>query len=425
MRLCKPLVLWMWLALAGLSSAQEAAPPLELAAALASARADNPAIRAAEARVAAMQQRPSQEGALPDPMLGLRYHNESFDRLTLGESEFSYVELSLEQEVPFPGKLGLRQLVASREAERESAMRDATILMVLADTASRYHELALIDRTTELLNESRDVLQLIVRLATARYGVGEAAQQDVLRASLERSALEERVTMLEQKRTAAEAALNALLGRTDAAPTQERFVFTPPAPLESLDELERRLRDRAPDLRAAQEEVQRSDAALGLAERGYFPDFSLMGAYMNKNGLLPEWELGVRVTVPLYFWQRQRAAVAEQRQTKRAAEHARDGERLKLEARLRELHAMAATSGRLVDLYDRALIPEATRTLQSARASYEVGRVDLLTTLNAFSALLEYRMRAAEEQTNMKRARAEIGPLIGETPLGESLGSAP
>jgi outer membrane protein TolC len=372
-----------------------------------------------------MEQRPSQEGALPDPMVGLRYHNESFDRLTLGDSEFSYVELSLEQEVPFPGKLGLRQLIATREAERERAMRDATILMVLADTASRYHELALIERTTELLNESGAVLDLIVRQAAARYGVGEATQQDVLRASLERSALEERVTMLEQKRVAAESALNALLGRSAASPIKEQFVFTPPAPLEPLDQLELRLRDRAPDLRAAQEEVQRSDAALGLAERGYFPDFSLMGAYMNKDGLVPEWELGVRLTVPLYYWQRQRAAVTEQRQTKRAAEHARDGERLQLEARLRELHAMASTSGRLVDLYDHALIPEAMRTLESARASYEVGRVDLLTTLSAFTALLEYRIRAAEEQTNIKRARAEIGPLIGETPLGESLASAP
>ena len=231
--------------------------------------------------------------------------------------------------------------------------------------------------------------------------------------------------MLEQKRAAAEAAFNALLGRPASSAITGRFVFAPPAPIEPFDELERRLRDRAPDLRAAQEEVQRSDAALDLAQRGYFPDFSLMGAYMNKNGLLPEWELGIRVTVPLYFWQRQRAAVAEESQTKRAAEHRRDGERLQLEARLRELHAMATTSGRLVDLYDSALIPEATRTLESARASYEVGRVDLLTTLNAFTALVDYRVRAAEEQTSIKRARAEIGPLIGETPLGEPLGSAP
>ena len=86
---------------------------------------------------------------------------------------------------------------------------------------------------------------------------------------------------------------------------------------------------------------------------------------------------------------------------------------------------MAATSKRLVDLYDGSLIPQATLTLKSTRASYEVGRVDLLTTLNSFTALLEYQIRAAEETTNINRARAEIGPLIGETPLGERLGPSP
>ena len=413
------------LALGGAARAADSVPSLELAELLAVARADNPAIRSAQARAGAMQQRPIQEGTLPDPMLGVRFHNETFDEITWGDSEFSFLELALEQEIPFPGKLGLREQIASREAEREGAMRDATELMVLSEVASRYHELALVDRTTEILRESDGALDRIVRQAAARYSVGTVAQQDVLRASLERGALRERITMLEQKRAAAGAALSALLGRASDDPLAGRFEFLETAPLEPLSELVKRLRERAPELRAAQEDVLRSDAALSLARRDYFPDFALMGAYMNKQGLAAEWELGIRVSVPLYFWRRQRAAVIEQRLEKRAAERAREGERLDLEARLRELHAMAETSGRLVDLYDGSLIPQAALTLESARASYEVGSVDLLSTLNAFTALLEYRIRDAEEKTSQKRARAEIAPLVGETPLGERIGGAP
>ena len=68
-----------------------------------------------------------------------------------------------------------------------------------------------------------------------------------------------------------------------------------------------RLADGSPALRAAAEEQLRAQEALRLARREYFPDFALMGAYMNKEELLPEWELGVRVKIPLYFWRRQRA----------------------------------------------------------------------------------------------------------------------
>jgi Cation transporting ATPase, C-terminus len=87
------------------------------------ARQENPEIQAAEARYRAMLQRPIQEGTLPDPPVGVHFHNEDFGRITFGESEFSFLEFSAEQEVPFPGKLCLPAAVATREAERERAMR--------------------------------------------------------------------------------------------------------------------------------------------------------------------------------------------------------------------------------------------------------------------------------------------------------------
>ena len=107
-------------------------PTLTLEALLADIRRSNPEVLAADARYGAMRQRPIQEGTLPDPTLGAKYHNESFDRFTLGSSEFTYYEFSVEQEVPFPGKLGLKETIAVREAERERSMRDATTLSVMA-----------------------------------------------------------------------------------------------------------------------------------------------------------------------------------------------------------------------------------------------------------------------------------------------------
>jgi outer membrane protein TolC len=86
---------------------------------------------------------------------------------------------------------------------------------------------------------------------------------------------------------------------------------------------------------------------------------------------------------------------------------------------------MAMASQRLVALYADTLIPQGIVTLESARASYAVGEVDFLTTLTAWTSLLEYRLRHAEESGNLRRALAEIGPLVGETPLGEPLGTPP
>jgi outer membrane protein TolC len=404
--------------------ASELPSPLPLDAAIAAARDRNPDIRAAQARYLAMRERPIQEGTLPDPTLGVLYHNEDWQN-TFGESEFSFFEVSAEQEIPFPGKLGHRARIAEHEAERERAMRDMTVLMTLANVATSYADLAVTERSEEILRENTRLLVLMIDQANARYGVGEAAQQDVLRATLERGALEERLTMLARQRKAAAASLAALLDLDAAQALPATAPLPAPALLEPLDSLNTRLATGSPPLRAAAEDLLGAREALRLARREYYPDFAVMGGYMNKERLLPEWELGVRVNIPLYFWRRQRAGVAEASFAASAAKRARRNAQVSLEARLADFHAMAESAQRLVRLYDETLIPQATLTLESARASYGVGRVDFLTTLTAFSALLEYRLRRTEEGGNLWRALAEIGPVVGQSPLGEPIASAP
>ena len=381
------------------------------------ARAQNPEIRAAEARYQAMRRRPIQERTLPDPTVGALYHNEEFDRLTLGESEFSFFEFSAEQEIPFPGKLGLRGDIAGREAEREGAMRDETVLMVLAKVAASYADLAVVDRSTGILEQSVATLDLMVEQAGESYGVGVATQADVLRAELERGGLQERLTMLTQKRAAAQAAINVLLAHPADDQIARGILPDAPPPLDAIERWTRRVEEQAPAVRAAREEVLKSQLAVKLAEREYYPDFTFMGGYTNKSRLLPEWELGMRIRVPLYFWRRQRAGVAEAAYTQTAAEYAQRNVRVTLQGRLRELYGMADAGVRLVALYRDTLIPQASLTFESTRSSYAVGRVDFLTLLSAFTALLEYRVRYAETMGSLYRARAEIGPLVGETPL--------
>lgn len=79
----------------------------------------NPEIQAAQQRYRAAQARPSQAGSLPDPMIEGAYHNEPITPFTLGRSDFSFLRFGVSQEVPFPGKLSLREDIASREAERD------------------------------------------------------------------------------------------------------------------------------------------------------------------------------------------------------------------------------------------------------------------------------------------------------------------
>ncbi|MFN8625297.1 MAG: TolC family protein [Candidatus Binatia bacterium] len=389
---------------------------LNLGGAAAYARRHNPEIRAAEARWRAAQARPSQAGSLADPMINTAYHNESFDRLEQGRGDFTFLRFGAEQEVPFPGKLALKEKVASREADREGARYRTALLNVLARLRIAYDDYSLAHKSIEIVGRNKDLLDKLARAAEARYQVGDGLQQDVVRAQLELSILNGRLTSLEQARQSAAALLNALLNRPAGEP------LGVPAPVEkrplaySLDRLETLAQQQSPGLRAAEFDVARAEGNLALAKRQYFPDFVLRADYFNKASLTPEWEVGAGIRVPLYFWRKQAYGVREAAAALSEAQASRQFASQDIMATIRDAYAQATSAERLVQLYGTVVGPQAEIALESASAAYQVGKVDFLSVLANFTTLNDYRLRYYEELANFDKAVARVEAAAGVLP---------
>lgn len=153
---------------------------------------------------------------------------------------------------------------------------------------------------------------------------------------------------------------------------------------------------------------------VALARREYLPDFVVRADYMNKASLLPEWEVGVGIKVPLYFATKQRAGVDEAAATLAEAHSERQNAEVSVQARIRDLYARAQAAERLIALYHTTVIPQAHPALESAISAYSVNKVDFLTLLNSFTVTLEYEMRYHEELSNFQKAVAEIEAVVGE-----------
>src|SRR5262245_32724585 len=201
-RVCLPLglvVVCIWSTLT-LAADETGEPQLDLTALLQEALEKNPEIQAAQQRYRAIQARPSQAGTLPDPMIEWAYHNEPITPFTLGRSDFSFWRFGASQEVPFPGKLSLRENIASREADREGQMLRATTLSVTARLKTAYDDLAFTHRALEILQRNKDFLLDLQGSTEARYQVGQGIQQDVIKAQVEVSMLTSRLMQLARKR---------------------------------------------------------------------------------------------------------------------------------------------------------------------------------------------------------------------------------
>ncbi len=393
-----------------------------LRALVAEALERNPEIQAARRRVDARRARIPQAGALPDPMAmtGVMNEGRPVPFQTLGEAGFSEVYLGLSQEIPFPGKRGLRGAVAREEAVAEEWVLEGTRRRVAAEVAEAFYETYAVQAALAVLDQSRVVLDQLTDAAASRFGVGQGNQQDVFDAELEISMIEERRSLLVQRRDTLEAQLAALLDRPSgvtvavAAPP----LRTPsPGPIEAVLA---RAEDLSPLLNERKAMLAQADRKLALARRERLPDLGVEFVYHNRGGLDPYWTLGGTVTLPIYAGRKQNKAVEEAVAEQGAARAALEAARNQVRYEVRQAYLAATAADRVVRLYEQALLKQAELSLESAIAQYRVGRVDFQTLVTAWRRLLDQRAALHEQLANYEKALARVAvhapPAAG--PLG-------
>jgi outer membrane protein, heavy metal efflux system len=394
--------------------AAQAQQRLTLADAMAAALASHPDIAAAEQRYEAARLRPVQEGSLPDPMISAGY-NASGNPLPgagLGTEPTANIGVMVSQEIPYPGKRTARAAIASREADAEFELIAAARLSVTSRVKQAYYAVAYAQSVSAVLERNRELLSTLVKVSEQRYAVGQAAQQDVIKAQTQLTVLELQLQRVRQARRASEAALNAVLARPagSAVGTVEDLAFSPFG--ERLDVLVERANANAPMLRRDRVMIDRSRLAVAAARLDFKPDFAVSAGYGYAGSMPSMYEVRIDITIPLQR-RRRAAAVSEQTRLAAAAEHTLASSRLTLQGRVQEDFEAASTAVQLATAYRDTVLPQARLALESSIVSYQTGRVDFLSVLTNFAMVLEYEMTYFEELLQLHQAISRLEEMTG------------
>jgi len=393
----------------------EAASHASLDELVAEALRVNPEIQAAQKRYEALRQRVAQEGSLPEPMVSLGYASVGNPRPVagLGSQPMARAGVMVSQELPFPGKRGLRSDIALKEAQEALEDYRAVALAVTARLKAAYHRWHHRRQQQRVLEISRHQLLAVIAISETRYAAGLAEQQDILKAQTQLAVLETRRIRLEQEARTAAAEVNSLLVRPPDAPLASPEGAMPAELTATFKEIfAAALRD-SPALRRAQKSIERAGLGVDLARKNYLPDYILSAGYYNQ-GMMPDmYEVRVDLKIPLWYWGKQRAAVAEQ--VNRASQARREYEAAAQELifRLRESYLAAEASSRLVRMYADTVIPQAALALESSLASYQAAKVDFLAVLTGLMAKTEYEMNYHEETLAFHLALIRLEELTG------------
>jgi outer membrane protein TolC len=386
---------------------------------LAHARERHPELRAMRHEADAAAARVRSAGTLPDPMLQVELRdvtNEmSGGNFNLLPARVGSTRYQIRQTFPAWGSRDARRAAAEATGDEAARRADATwaeLAMKIKTAYARYRQ------AFESLVQSRAVLDLMNRLeavAQARYAGGLAAQQDVIRAQVERTTMASDIAMQESDLRAARVRLNGLLVRPPDAPLAE------PAGDEAAPAFERpepaTLRER---VLARNPQLAAEDARIRAAERGKdavfanrYPEFTFGVAPVQTRNRIGEWELMFEINIPLQQGSR-RADEREALSMVAAAQARREALLTETLAALGESLAALDAASRVEALTRTSLLPQSELTLQAALAGYETGKVDFSTVLEAQRQIRQARLTLIRTRTEARMRLAEIERMLGD-----------
>ena len=390
--------------------------PSTLAALVAELERNNPEIKAARRDVDMRVARVAPAGAPPDPTFSFGYMGGLLrpPLFPSASAPGSFRQFGFSQEIPYPGKLGLKSRVAATEVEAERWNAETTRRRLVADLKAAYVEYQYLSRSLDVLERNKERLEQVRQIAEARFSVGQGIQQDVLKAQLEISLILERQALFEQQRDALQAEINGLLFRPPDTPLDSTLAFEVIPLTAPVEDLRVALRQNYPALKRDERVIDRGQQALSLARKEVLPDFAVSVTSQKFLGDMP-WMYGVDVMVKVpVFWQRkQRPMIAEAAAALESGRQMRDATVSMATAQVTAQYLAGTTSRRLADLYSDSVLPQARLSLESALASYQVGRVDFLTLLTNFVTVLSYEINYEEQHARYLQALARLEPLTG------------
>ncbi len=381
---------------------------------------NSPEIHAFASRAQAAQHRIPQAGSLPDPMIMFGYQNDGWERYTFGREPDAQWMFSASQMFPFPGKRSLKQEMARQDAQGATIFHELVKLKTIARIRELYFDLALAHKTVDLIKDRTVLFSRIEDAALARYSSGMGMQQEVLMAQTEKYMLLEKEEMQKQKIQSLEAMLNTTVGRDLNTPLGRPAEHTLSLQVRSLEELLNKAYDHSPEIRIKQRMVAAAEARVKMAEKEYYPDFTLAASYFTRGGgqFTDMWSLTTTMNIPLYYRTKQRSVVLEAEAMLAEAKGELEAARLMTASAVRDIYSMYMTSERLMNLYKNGLMPKTYQDFESALAGYSTGKTEAMTVISRLKTLIDFETQYWVQVTEHEKASARFEAMTGVVETG-------
>ncbi len=251
---------------------------LTLDQAVSEALAQDPWLTANQYQQQAALARSEGAGTLPDPKLNFGLINFPTDTFDYDQEAMTQVSVGISQLLPRGETLSLKSRKLLQQSQRMPLMREQRRAQVRQTVTELWLAASKAQLSIELIEENRRLFEQLGDIATSSYSstFGAARQQDLVRAKLELTQLQDRLVQLQQQRDGALRALAQWL--QPLAQSAQPFQLAAGIPEQSLPKIdggEAGLLShlaRHPGIQVMDQAIAMAGTDIQLAEQKYRPD---------------------------------------------------------------------------------------------------------------------------------------------------------
>lgn len=382
---------------------------------------NNPDLKASYNAWQAAKTRIPQAASLPDPVLGVSAMNLPVNSFDFNQEPMTGKQVFLMQMFPFPGKLGVKKNIAKDEAKIFGYQYQEMRNQLIKTVTLIYNELSYVDRAIETSEKNAALLKQFTQIAETRYRVGKGLQQDVLKSQVELSKISDKLVRLRQQQQSLWIQLTALLNQPSNSSLGQVSVILYPGSIKKIDSalLDSLAELNRPLVLAWKGMVNQSQHKVSLAKKSYLPDFNLGVTYTQRDEL-PTGMGGVdylsgsiTMSLPIYFWSKQKKQVEESKFNQISVAQRYVSIRRQVQSEIENKLSELNKNIELLLLYQNGILTQASQSVQSALAAYQVDKVDFLTLVNNQITLFNYELDYYRVLSDYYKNIAELEALVG------------
>lgn len=419
----------------GLLPTAVAEMPLSLEQAIAFAQENDPWLSGSHYREQASNARSVSARTLPDPTVSLGFANLPVDTFDFGQEPMTQFRVGLSQMFPRGDTRALQRQRLSELSQQQPYMRQNRRAQVAASVAQLWLEVYRHREAIRLIDKDRALFEHLVDVAQSSYTsvVGRTRQQDLVRAQLELTRLEDRLTVLQQQQEMSRAKLGEWLLTSvnydyvlssdlpDLTQANELVLDTDTAQLLSRLNVH-------PAIKTLDQQLIASETDIQLAKQKYKPQWGINASYGYRdddplgNERSDFFSVGVTFDVPLFTRNRQDKEVEATVATAKALQTEKTLALRSMRARLETAKARWQRLSHRKALYEDRLLQEIHDQAEAALTAYTNDVGDFAEVVRARIAELNANIDYLNITIDRLQTVAELNYFLaptGDDPVGD------